>query len=69
VDSPQATAWVGAANGTLIADPARWVGEQHAAAPGLLQYVTITPGCATTRASFDYYPRSHTHVVDLGVAA
>jgi hypothetical protein len=68
VDSPQATAWVGAANGTMLADAARWIGEQHAAAPGLLQISTVTPGCATSRVSARYYPRFHTHVATVDAA-
>jgi hypothetical protein len=65
VDAAQASAWVGVANGTMIADAARWIGEQHAAAPGLLQIATVTPGCATSRVSASYYPRFHTHVASV----
>jgi hypothetical protein len=65
VDRTQATAWVGVANGTMVADAARWVGEQHAAAPGLLQIATVTPGCSTSRVSGHYYPRFHTHVAGI----
>jgi hypothetical protein len=65
VDAAQATAWVGVANGTMLADAARWIGEQHAAAPGLLQIATVTPGCATSRVSASYYPRFHTHVASV----
>jgi hypothetical protein len=68
VDASQASAWVGAANGTMLADAARWIGEQHTAANGLLQVSTVTPGCSTSRVSADYFPRSHTHVVDLSAA-
>jgi hypothetical protein len=65
VDSPQEKAWFGAANGTMLTEPARWAGgEQHTAGPGLLQVSTVTPGCATSRVSAHYYPRFHTYVVD-----
>jgi hypothetical protein len=65
VDAPQASAWVGAVNAEMFADPARWIGEQHAAAPGLLQIATVTPGCATSRVSASYFPRFHTHVASI----
>jgi hypothetical protein len=68
VDAPQASAWVGAANGTMVADATRWVGEQHEALPGELQISTVTPGCATSRVSAHYFPRFHTNVAALPVS-
>lgn len=62
VDAPQASAWVGwFPSGAMVADAARWIGEQHQASPGLLQIGTVTPGCATSRVSGSYYPRNHTN--------
>lgn len=69
VDAPQASAWVGAANGPMIADPSLWFGEQHQAEPGLLQIATVTPGCTTSRVSGHYYPRNHTNIVRVDQTA
>lgn len=66
VDHPLASGWVGVANGAMVADPSRWIGEQHQAAPGLLQIGTVTPGCGTSRVSGTYYARNHTNTVAGG---
>jgi hypothetical protein len=60
VTSPKPAAWVGIANGTMM--DAALAGrcqafDQHKAEPGLLQIVTITPACATSRVSATYYER------------
>jgi hypothetical protein len=56
VSSPQALCWVGGSvNGVMLADGARWFGEQHQALPGLVTIGTVTPGCTTTRVSGTYY--------------
>jgi len=67
VDAPQPSGWVGVANGAMVSDAARWIGEQHQAAPGLLQIGTVTPGCATSRVSATYYARNHTNVMRVDV--
>ena len=58
--NPLPSVWVGVAGGAMM--PADMTGrcqatEQHQAEPGVLQVVTITPGCDTTRVSASYYER------------
>jgi hypothetical protein len=65
VDRPQPSLWTGAVGGLLVADASKWIGEQHQAAPGMLQVVSVTPGCDTSRLSLRYYPRYKTHVAPL----
>jgi hypothetical protein len=64
----QPSAWVGEVNSTML-DAAR-TGRcqiplaQHQAAPGLLQVVSITPGCTTSRLAGEYYARAAHDIVN-----
>lgn len=70
LDRHQPSAWVGTADGTAVvnAGPRRtWPGS-HEFAPGEVEVFTVTTGTARARAALRYWPRAHTHLVDLEAA-
>lgn len=70
LDRHQPSAWVGTADGAAVvnAGPRRiWPGS-HEFRPGNLEVFTVTTSTARARAALRYWPRAHTHLVDLVAA-
>lgn len=70
LDRPQPSVWVGTADGTAVVNAGRrplWRGS-HQFDPGAVEVFTVTTNTARARAALRYYPRAHTHLVDLEAA-
>lgn len=70
LDRPQPSFWVGNAAGTSVVNAGQrvlWWGS-HRLAPGAADVFTVTTTTARARVALRYFPRAHTHVVDLVAA-
>ncbi|MGH8939218.1 MAG: hypothetical protein ACRDV2_07695, partial [Actinomycetes bacterium] len=70
LDRQQPSVWVGTADGTAVVNAGvrpLWRGS-HQFSPGEVEVFTVTTSTARARAALRYYPRAHTHLVDLEAA-